>query len=73
MFAIAFAIAAGWLPQPCSAAADLHTPIRRCLHHGQTKAKNKVPAFPVVVDESEEMHQALQFACRRAESAGTWL
>ena len=36
----------------------------------RTKAKNKVPVFLVVVDESEEMHQALQFACRRAESVG---
>lgn len=28
------------------------------------------PLFLVVVDDSEEMHQALQFACRRAQSVG---
>jgi nucleotide-binding universal stress UspA family protein len=36
----------------------------------KTKANKKVPVFLVVVDDSEEMHQALQFACRRAESVG---
>ena len=36
----------------------------------KTKAKKKVPIFLVVVDDSEEMHQALQFACRRAENVG---
>jgi len=29
-------------------------------------AKPKQPVFLVVVDDSEEMHQALQFACGRA-------
>jgi len=28
----------------------------------------KDPVFLVVVDESEEMHQALQFACGRAKT-----
>ena len=30
----------------------------------------KDPLFLVVVDESEEMHQALQFACGRAKNVG---
>ncbi len=30
----------------------------------------KDPVFLVVVDESEEMHQALQFACGRAKTVG---
>ncbi len=34
------------------------------------KVKEKLPIFLVVVDESEEMHQALQFACGRARSVG---
>ena len=33
-------------------------------------AKPKQPVFLVVVDDSEEMHQALQFACGRARSVG---
>ena len=33
-------------------------------------AKPKQPVFLVVVDNSEEMHQALQFACGRARSVG---
>jgi len=35
-----------------------------------TKVKHKQPVFLVVVDDSEEMHQALQFACGRAHSVG---
>ena len=34
------------------------------------KAKPEQPVFLVVVDDSEEMHQALQFACGRARSVG---
>jgi nucleotide-binding universal stress UspA family protein len=34
------------------------------------EAKKKQPVFLVVVDDSEEMHQALQFACGRARSVG---
>ena len=34
------------------------------------KGKKKQPVFLVVVDDSEEMHQALQFACGRARSVG---
>ena len=30
----------------------------------------KDPVFLVVVDDSEEMHQALQFACGRAKAVG---
>ena len=30
----------------------------------------KDPVFQVVVDDSEEMHQALQFACGRAKAVG---
>ena len=33
-------------------------------------AKSKQPVFLVVVDDSEEMHQALRFACGRARSVG---
>jgi nucleotide-binding universal stress UspA family protein len=36
----------------------------------KTKRHKKEPMFLVVVDDSEEMHQALQFACRRAKSVG---
>jgi nucleotide-binding universal stress UspA family protein len=32
--------------------------------------KKQDPVFLVVVDDSEEMHQALQFACGRAEAVG---
>jgi nucleotide-binding universal stress UspA family protein len=32
--------------------------------------KKQDPIFLVVVDDSEEMHQALQFACGRAEAVG---
>ena len=32
--------------------------------------KKKQPVFLVVVDDSEEMHQALQFACGRARTVG---
>jgi nucleotide-binding universal stress UspA family protein len=32
--------------------------------------KKQHPVFLVVVDDSEEMHQALQFACGRAEAVG---
>jgi len=35
-----------------------------------TKGKKKEPVFLVVVDDSEEMHQALQFACGRARTVG---
>lgn len=35
----------------------------------KTKKKQQ-PVFLVVVDDSEEMHQALQFACGRAEAVG---
>lgn len=34
------------------------------------KGKKKQPVFLVVVDDSEEMHQALQFACGRARTVG---
>jgi len=34
----------------------------------KAKALKKQPVFLVVVDDSEEMHQALQFACGRARS-----
>jgi len=34
----------------------------------KAKAHQKQPVFLVVVDDSEEMHQALQFACGRARS-----
>ena len=34
------------------------------------KRKKKQPVFLVVVDDSEEMHQALQFACGRARTVG---
>lgn len=34
------------------------------------QAKPEQPVFLVVVDDSEEMHQALQFACGRARSVG---
>ena len=37
---------------------------------GKAAAKPKQPVFLVVVDDSEEMHQALQFACGRARSLG---
>ena len=36
----------------------------------KSTAKPKQPVFLVVVDDSEEMHQALQFACGRARSVG---
>ena len=36
----------------------------------EATAKPKQPVFLVVVDDSEEMHQALQFACGRARSVG---
>ena len=32
--------------------------------------KKQHPVFLVIVDDSEEMHQALQFACGRAEAVG---
>lgn len=32
--------------------------------------KKQEPVFLVVVDDSEEMHQALQFACGRADAIG---
>lgn len=35
-----------------------------------SKTKPERPVFLVVVDDSEEMHQALQFACGRARSVG---
>jgi nucleotide-binding universal stress UspA family protein len=34
------------------------------------KAEKKQPVFLVVVDDSEEMHQALRFACGRARTVG---
>ena len=34
------------------------------------KPKKREPVFLVVVDDSEEMHQALQFACGRARTVG---